>query len=56
MKNDLRIELSKLTVDSGKLKTELQEAKVDFEMMCKSISHRQAEILTRAYFLEETYR
>lgn len=53
MKNDLSVELTNLTNDSRRLQNDLRSSNEDFFMMCKSMSDRQADFLTRLMFLEE---
>ncbi|WOH11383.1 hypothetical protein DCAR_0830866 [Daucus carota subsp. sativus] len=55
VKSDLAVELTKLTNDSDKLNKDLRGAKADFELMCKSMTDRQADFLTHGLFLEEQY-
>ena len=52
----LAFELTKLNNDSAKLNSDMKLAKEDFALMCKSMTDRQAEILTARLFLEEQYR
>ena len=56
MKNDLSVELTKLRADSAKLNSDIKAAKEDFEQMCRTLSDRQADFLTRSLFLEEQHR
>ncbi|KAL1811206.1 hypothetical protein DCAR_0623331 [Daucus carota subsp. sativus] len=55
LKNDLSVELTKLTEDSRNLHISFRSAREDFELMCKSMADRQADFLTRSLFLEEKY-
>lgn len=56
VKNDLAVELTKLRADSAKLNSDMKAAKEDFDEMCKSMTDKQAEFLTRSLFLEEQHR
>ena len=56
MKNDLNVELTKLRADSAKLNSDVKAAKEDFEQMCKTLTDRQADFLTRGLFLEEQHK
>ncbi|WOG86672.1 hypothetical protein DCAR_0205889 [Daucus carota subsp. sativus] len=55
LKNDLYVELTNLTNDYRNLQNDIHNANEDFFLMCKSMSERQADFLTRALFLEEKY-
>ena len=50
------LELTKLNNDSAKLNNDMRSSKEDFSMMCKSMTDRQAEILTLGLFVEEQHR
>ncbi|KAL1815521.1 hypothetical protein ACET3Z_018095 [Daucus carota] len=53
---DLGVAMTKLNNDSAKLNIDMKAAKEDFALMCKSMTDRQAEILTSGLFVEEQHR
>ncbi|WOH08959.1 hypothetical protein DCAR_0728410 [Daucus carota subsp. sativus] len=56
VQDGLVVELTKLNNDSANLNSDMKAANEDFAMMYKSMTDRQAEILTRGLFLEEQHR